>query len=207
MNRTFTKGKLKKKISYAYLSVGLRRVSPHAVSMHGSDKAGHIRIERERYEEFANEKKAKKCYREWAAELIAGGWECVEDTKVEERDKNEEPKAKSVSWDSFKPKEKCEAQVKKQTKKQTKDYGRRKCEICGTEFTAHTGNQRFCSRKCKEAARTKRRWGFEPATRKCERCGNEFMPTRSNQIYCSKKCSVAANSRRRWERIKRERNK
>jgi len=203
MNRTFTKGKLKKKISYAYLPGGLHNVCPHAVSMHGSDRAGHIRIERERYEEFTNEKKAKKCFRQWAAELIAGGWECLECEEVEERDKREEPKAKSVSWNSFKPKEKCEAKVKEQKK----GYGVRKCEVCGAEFEAHTGNQRFCCRKCKEVERTKRRRGYELGVRKCKRCGNEFMPTRSNQIYCSKKCTVAASSKRRYEKLKQERNK
>lgn len=69
------------------------------------------------------------------------------------------------------------------------------CENCGTEFEAKvTGQNKFCSNKCKSSYR--RKSGVDNETRKCEFCGKEFTVNKySKARYCSKSCSNRANPR------------
>lgn len=193
MIRTFTKGKLRKEIIYVKFYPRQCNAWNHVVSMHGSGGKGRILIERERQEEFGTERQAKERFRQWAAELIGDGWECLEGMEVEFRDKSE------VKNDSP-PRERVpEAAGENKSVREI-----RKCEVCDTEFVAYRGSHRYCSVKCKRAARILRERTFEPELRKCEWCGKEFMAQRKAQRYCSTKCCVAAAGRRYREKIKQQ---
>ncbi len=191
MIRTFTKGKLRKKIIYVKFYPRQCNAWNHVVSIHGSDGKGRILIERERQEEFSTERQAKERFRQWAAELIGDGWECLEGYEVEARDESEVEKE----------------EYDKKVQKRMACHETRKCKMCGAEFVACCSTQCYCSRRCKEAYKSKRNRRFEPEPRKCEWCGSEFMATRKLQLYCSNKCCVAACSRRHWEKIKQQRKK
>ncbi len=196
MIRTFTKGKLKKELLYARLLPRQCNAWTHVVSMHGSDRAGRIRIERERYEEFANEHQAKACFRRWAAELIGEGWEWLEGIEVEARDKSEASSDKPTSWDSFTPKEECEKRVKGQPRN-FRHMGT--CAKCGKTFTPTAGSQKFCSKECRLEAANEGKFVHE--IRKCETCGAEFVAQSGKHRYCSRKCKEAARTIRRRETV------
>lgn len=78
-----------------------------------------------------------------------------------------------------------------------KTYGKRKCEVCSSEFEAwHKsngeggGSHRFCSNKCKSTYR--RASGVDDVTRNCANCGKPF--TRNKYYYtknCSRTCGAA----------------
>ena len=76
----------------------------------------------------------------------------------------------------------------------TKDklHAKRKfvCEFCGKEFEAeHTGNNRFCSNKCKSAWR--RKSGVDDETRECQVCGRHFTINKySRTRTCSRVCGA-----------------
>lgn len=64
----------------------------------------------------------------------------------------------------------------------------KKCEHCGEDFTTYesTKGQRFCSRKCGDAARR------APRERICEHCGRSFLAhgeTRAGR-FCSRACQA-----------------
>lgn len=97
------------------------------------------------------------------------------------------------------------------TDSQRKEPALRTCPICGREFLAMSGQQKYCSESCRrEAARIRKR---EDAQRKdaarpkkkmedrtCPECGQKFTPNASNQIYCCVRCSSEAKARRAKER-------
>lgn len=64
-----------------------------------------------------------------------------------------------------------------------------KCERCGTKFEAvKNGLNRFCSNKCKAAAR--RDSGIDNVTKDCEFCGTPFTSNKyQKKRFCSKACS------------------
>lgn len=67
------------------------------------------------------------------------------------------------------------------------------CEHCGKEFETDRNTKRFCTRKCKEANKQKRRRkGIRndniEYVRMCTICGVEFTTNHSDKIYCSSKC-------------------
>ena len=83
---------------------------------------------------------------------------------------------------------------------------RKRCEVCGKGFSAHRGEQKFCSPKCRW--RAWERWhprqralpgvndgipdsASEP---QCEHCGAAISPTRRWQRFCSDRCRRAS-----WE--------
>ena len=76
----------------------------------------------------------------------------------------------------------------------TKDklHAKRKftCEFCGKEFEAEdTGNNRFCSNKCKSAWR--RKSGIDDETRECQICGRHFTANKySKTRTCSRVCGA-----------------
>lgn len=63
-----------------------------------------------------------------------------------------------------------------------------KCERCGSEYkTKGNGRDRFCSLKCKAAAR--RAAGIDNVPRACRRCGKLFEVDRYvKKVYCSAEC-------------------
>ena len=64
------------------------------------------------------------------------------------------------------------------------------CEQCGIAFESEvTGNNRFCSNKCKSAWR--RASGIDDEERKCEICGKTFKTNKySRTRTCSRKCGA-----------------
>ncbi len=68
------------------------------------------------------------------------------------------------------------------------------CEICGAEFYAEHGLQKYCSAICREKAIEKshvesyerRKARITPIT--CINCGKEFIPGHRSQKYCSYEC-------------------
>lgn len=76
-----------------------------------------------------------------------------------------------------------------QTKDKLHAKGMFVCQNCGKEFEAeNTGNNKFCSNKCKSAYR--RKSGADNEIRICEICGKEFTTNKySKAKTCSKKCS------------------
>jgi len=60
------------------------------------------------------------------------------------------------------------------------------CEYCGVAFASHDKRKRFCSKKCKDAARY-----IEPklGEKICPTCGHSFAPKVHNQIFCSQLCT------------------
>lgn len=83
---------------------------------------------------------------------------------------------------------------------QTKDKLHKKddfvCLNCGNAFTAEiSGQNKFCSNKCKSAYR--RKSGVDNEKRKCEVCGAEFTTNKySKAKTCSRKCS----NKMRWNK-------
>jgi len=63
------------------------------------------------------------------------------------------------------------------------------CENCGNEYTAEiTGNNRFCSNKCKSSFR--RKSGIDNESRICKHCGKTFTANKySKTKACSKSCA------------------
>ena len=63
------------------------------------------------------------------------------------------------------------------------------CEYCGKEFYRKpTGQNKFCSNKCKSAYR--RKLGVDNETRICKVCGREFITNKySSGKCCSRKCA------------------
>ena len=70
------------------------------------------------------------------------------------------------------------------------------CKHCGDEFrTRHRGNSRFCSNKCKSAAR--RASGVDIRGRACQGCGDLFFVDRyAKTKYCSRQCAGRHRSER-----------
>ena len=74
-----------------------------------------------------------------------------------------------------------------------------KCKICGREFKARHGNQRFCSCECRDES-LRRSYRASNAKHKasrlhkvkCQKCGVEFETTSGRKKYCSEDCATAA---------------
>lgn len=66
------------------------------------------------------------------------------------------------------------------------------CLECGKEFEPNTHNQIYCSKKCKDIARSRRQNLKRPnnltVKRVCVICGKEYLPNSSFQKTCSQKC-------------------
>ncbi len=57
------------------------------------------------------------------------------------------------------------------------------CEYCGKEFESTQVNSKFCSNKCRAAAR--RRSGVDNIVKICERCGGEYKANKYQKTkYC-----------------------
>ena len=70
-------------------------------------------------------------------------------------------------------------------------FVQRTCEWCKATRTvrATMPTGRFCSGRCRAAARWKRTGGWSPSSaRHCANCGSEFMPRRERSRVCSSKC-------------------
>ncbi len=76
---------------------------------------------------------------------------------------------------------------------------KKKCEICGKEFTTYTRKAKYCSDECrkvaksrynveanrKKVAKTRERLG----TRICLICGKEFEPRNCTMVTCNPSCT------------------
>lgn len=73
----------------------------------------------------------------------------------------------------------------------------RTCEHCGEAYetrSAH-GHERFCSDRCRAAAR--RASGVDDVERACECCGSAFMVNRyESKRFCGRSCAVRHSARR-----------
>jgi hypothetical protein len=73
-------------------------------------------------------------------------------------------------------------------------YGKKNCEVCGSEFIAKKSDQKFCSNACKSKYR--RIIGADNITKICPICGGEFTCSKyGKHTYCSKKCSAKSRSK------------
>ena len=67
------------------------------------------------------------------------------------------------------------------------------CPICGAEFERR-GQQKYCSKKCKDKAVNRYSQLLKPREgklkrRECENCGKTFETT-SNEHFCSDECRI-----------------
>ena len=101
------------------------------------------------------------------------------------------PKGIEDAKDWHKSKEGIEWHKKQyeKTKDELHKIGNFICEHCEKEYQAEaTGNNRFCSNKCKSAYR--RELGIDNETRKCIVCNNKFEVNKYQKTKtCSKSCS------------------
>src|SRR5581483_4475491 len=72
----------------------------------------------------------------------------------------------------------------------------RKCELCGTEYTARKRSQRYCSKKCNDRA-SQQRPSIEVRTVECADCHKSFKSKRSNARFCSRECALIFHGRNR----------
>lgn len=81
----------------------------------------------------------------------------------------------------------------------SRDSHKQTCEYCGQAFEtlARHGHTRFCSNKCKAAAR--RDSGVDDETRICRYCGASFRINKYSKVQCCSS-SCAQQSRRKRER-------
>lgn len=63
------------------------------------------------------------------------------------------------------------------------------CNYCGKSFNAGSSTGKWCSTKCYNAYRVKKRAEGLVHTQICKQCGNEFVTTRNNKLFCSNKCA------------------
>lgn len=80
------------------------------------------------------------------------------------------------------------------------------CEHCGKEFETDRDTKRFCTRKCKDASKQKRRRkGIRndniEYVRICPICGVEFTTNHFDKIYCSDEC-VKEHSKEHYKQNK-----
>lgn len=69
--------------------------------------------------------------------------------------------------------------------KKAKTYN---CIVCSAEFTAVDKRALYCSNKCKQAAKYRRKIK-EPILQTCKRCGTEMLTADRRFKYCSDTCS------------------
>ena len=63
----------------------------------------------------------------------------------------------------------------------------RKCKVCGSEYTPNSNCQKYCSKRCHDDEKNRRR--RRPKEEGvCEFCGKSFIKNRSDQKVCSSKC-------------------
>lgn len=76
----------------------------------------------------------------------------------------------------------------------SKDYGKRICKNCNKEYTATSGNQKYC-KQCQSLL--KQPTGYK--VKICLNCGQEFKPNSSRQKYCSDcKPIMDKNAVKKW---------
>ena len=77
-----------------------------------------------------------------------------------------------------------------------------KCEHCGTAVQARIKSKKYCSKRCSDAARSKRLRAKKPGAlfpRSCDECGLTFQPKNGGQRYCSSECKYVVDKRRQQE--------
>jgi predicted nucleic acid-binding Zn ribbon protein len=86
----------------------------------------------------------------------------------------------------------------------------RRCNHCTFGFIAKHSDTKYCSDKCRAAARgpRKSRWQRveKDPPRNCDKCGERYQPRKKTQRYCSYRCKILTNrfvDRTRGHRSKR----
>lgn len=85
-----------------------------------------------------------------------------------------------------------------------------KCPICGVEFRARNGNQKYCGPQCRKKASAIISQAASKAKRskrlhrvvKCKHCGKEFSQNSPRQLYCCTACRQMHNNEKGWARDK-----
>lgn len=70
------------------------------------------------------------------------------------------------------------------------------CVVCGNEFIANTGNQKFCGKTCFDAYRKeygKRNVASRVVTRMCRQCGQTYRRVYEKSGFCSISCGAKWN--------------
>lgn len=65
------------------------------------------------------------------------------------------------------------------------------CPVCGKNFEAYSGNQKYCSAQCRQKA-GKKPQPNPPRTVICAWCGKSFETHVPSKIYCSEACAGKA---------------
>lgn len=73
--------------------------------------------------------------------------------------------------------------------RQLKDFT---CTVCGTGFTALDPRAKYCSNKCKQAAKYQRK-PREGVEIQCRRCGVTVLTEDRRVKYCSDECRTMLN--------------
>jgi hypothetical protein len=72
------------------------------------------------------------------------------------------------------------------------------CEGCGSQYTRHHPQQKYCSAQCQNkvnrALRKARQaeGGFRQTNQECRRCGETFLQKKSDHKFCSRSCKQAS---------------
>lgn len=85
-----------------------------------------------------------------------------------------------------------------------KDFGFKKCKLCGKQFKVNTYQQVYCSSNCryKDKRIIQETKLSNRDSVKCKFCGKEFKQMVITQKYCSHKCRVKANMAKRSNKPK-----
>lgn len=106
----------------------------------------------------------------------------------------------SKSLEEFAPSQRqngkwCRSCFRQEYRKQNPVLAPRSCEVCGTTMVAPPPKQRFCSTRCKNAARIAIDSAARierKASRVCAVCGTSIASMRGNALWCSNSCASKA---------------
>lgn len=77
-----------------------------------------------------------------------------------------------------------------------------KCEHCGTSVEPYLRRQKYCSKRCRDSARSKRIQASRPkklTQRICEVCSSAYQPKNAGQKYCTPACWSVIKKKREQE--------
>lgn len=77
-----------------------------------------------------------------------------------------------------------------------KDYAKKKCKICGEEFTTNNKKKVYCSHECYKKGLELINRKKKPDKRICAHCGTEFLSAHCSKKYCTTECYQKAKKAR-----------